>query len=53
MDNCARIRRETGMLCIAVGRINTPQLAEEILEQNKADMVVMGRAQLADADFCT
>ena len=40
VDNCARIRRETGMLCIAVGRINTPQLAEEILEQNKADMLL-------------
>ena len=37
---------------IAVGRINTPQQAEEILEQDKADMVVMGRAQLADANFC-
>ena len=52
VDNCARIRKETGMLCIAVGRINTPFLAEEILEQDKADLVVMGRAQLADAQFC-
>ncbi|MEG7531320.1 MAG: FAD-dependent oxidoreductase [Hungatella sp.] len=51
VDNAARIRKETGMLTIAVGRINTPKLAEEILEQNQADMIVMGRAQLADPEF--
>ena len=52
VENASRIRRETGMLTIAVGRINTAQMAEDILEQNKADMVVMGRAQLADPEFC-
>lgn len=52
VDNAARIRKETGMLTIAVGRINTPQLAESILEEDKADLIVMGRAQLADANFC-
>lgn len=52
VENAARIRRETGMLTIAVGRINRPEQAEEILEQDKADMVVMGRAMLADPEFC-
>lgn len=52
VDNAARIRRETGMPTIGVGRINTPQLAEKILEEDKVDLVVMGRAQLADPDFC-
>ncbi|MBQ6408389.1 MAG: FAD-dependent oxidoreductase [Butyrivibrio sp.] len=52
IDNAARIRKETGMLTIGVGRINTPVLAERILEEDKVDMVVMGRAQLADPDFC-
>lgn len=52
VDNAARIRKETGMLTIAVGRINTAAMAEEILAGDKADMVVMGRAQLADPDFC-
>ncbi|MEG0506664.1 MAG: FAD-dependent oxidoreductase [Longicatena sp.] len=52
VDNAARIREETGMLTIAVGRINTPQQAEDILKGNKADLIVMGRAQLADPDFC-
>ena len=51
IDNAARIRKETGMLTVGVGRINTAQLAEKILEEDKVDMVVMGRAQLADADF--
>lgn len=52
VDNAARIRKGTGMLTIGVGRINDPQQAEDILEADKVDMVVMGRAQLADPDFC-
>lgn len=52
IDNAAKIRKETGMLTIGVGRINTPELAEEILRDDKVDMVVMGRAQLADPEFC-
>lgn len=52
VDNAAKIRKETGMLTVAVGRINNPAQAEEILIKEKADMVVIGRAQLADPDFC-
>ena len=52
IHNAARIRKETGMLTIGVGRINTPQLAEQILEEDKVDMVAVGRGQLADPDFC-
>lgn len=52
IENAARIRRETDMLTIGVGRINTPELAEQILEDEKVDLVVMGRAQLADPEFC-
>lgn len=51
IDNAAKIRKGTGMLTVGVGRINTAELAEEILAQDKVDMVVMGRAQLADAEF--
>lgn len=51
IENAAHIRKETGMLTVGVGRINTPELAEEILEEDKVDLVVMGRAQLADAEF--
>lgn len=52
VDNAARIRKETGMITIAVGRINDPQQAEDIIKSGKADMVVMGRAQIADPEFC-
>lgn len=52
IDNAARIRKETGILTIGVGRINTAELAEQILSEDKVDMVVMGRAQLADSEFC-
>ncbi len=52
IENAARIRRETGMTTIGVGRMNDPALAEEILEADKVDMVVIGRAQIADPEFC-
>lgn len=52
VDNAARIRQETGMVTACVGRINTPDLAEKILSDDKADLIVMGRAQIADPNFC-
>lgn len=51
IDNAARIRKETGMLTIGVGRLNEPGIAERVLKEDKVDMVVMGRAQLADPEF--
>lgn len=51
IENAARIRKETGMLTIGVGRLNDPYIAEKVLEEDKVDMVVMGRAQLADPEF--
>lgn len=41
---------ENAKVCV-VGRINTPEIAEEILLDNKADMVAMGRALIADPLF--
>ncbi|GAA0722366.1 FAD-dependent oxidoreductase [Clostridium malenominatum] len=52
VSNAHRIKKETGMITIAVGRINDPTQAEEIVENGKADMVVIGRGQLADPEFC-
>ena len=52
VDNAARIKKETGLITVAVGRINDPKQADEIIESGKADMVVIGRGQLADPDFC-
>ncbi|MDO4620771.1 MAG: FAD-dependent oxidoreductase [Lachnospiraceae bacterium] len=51
IPNAARIRRETGMLTIGVGRINTPELAEKYLAEDQVDMVVLGRAQYVDPEF--
>lgn len=52
VEDASRIRKETGMLTMPCGRINTPELAESILKEDKADLIVMARAQLADANFC-
>lgn len=45
------IKRVVGIPVIAVGRINTPEMVREIINQNKADMVAMGRGVLADPFF--
>lgn len=51
LEYTSRIRRETGMLTIGVGRINDPYFAEKALEDDLVDMVAMSRAQLADPEF--
>lgn len=40
------IRREVGIPTAAVGLITTPQQAEEIIQAEKADLVLVGRASL-------
>jgi 2-enoate reductase len=35
----------------ALGRINTPELAEEIINKNKADLVALGRSLIADPQW--
>lgn len=47
----AGIREAVTRPVIAVGRINDPLVAEEILENGKADLVAMGRALLADPEL--
>lgn len=51
IENASRIRKETNMLTIGVGRINHEDFAEKLLAEDKVDMVVMGRAQLADPEL--
>jgi len=46
--------KETGLIgipLVATNRINTPQVAEDILNQNAADLVSMARPLLADPNF--
>ncbi len=47
----ARLRPEVGIPVITSNRINTPDLAEDILARGQADMVSMARPFLADPDF--
>jgi 2,4-dienoyl-CoA reductase-like NADH-dependent reductase (Old Yellow Enzyme family)/thioredoxin reductase len=47
-DYAFDIRKELDVPIMAVGRINEPQLAEEIIKEGKADLVCMGRGLLAD-----
>lgn len=45
------VKEVTDVPVLVVGRINDPRIAEDILNRNEADMVVMGRALLADPEF--
>lgn len=51
LEGAKKIKEGTGMITVAVGRINDPQQAEDIIESG-IDMVVMGRAHIADPCFC-
>lgn len=53
IENAARIKAETGIITMGVGRVNYPALAEEILAEDKVDLIGLGRAQLSDPDFLT
>jgi 2,4-dienoyl-CoA reductase (NADPH2) len=46
-----RLKGEVGIPLVATNRINTPEVAEEILARGDADLVSMARPLLADPDF--
>jgi len=46
-----RLRKEINIPIIASNRINMPDVAEDVLTQEKADLVAMARPMLADADL--
>jgi 2,4-dienoyl-CoA reductase (NADPH2) len=48
-----RLRKELSIPVITSNRINTPEVAEEVLERGEADMVSMARPLLADPEFMT
>ncbi|MHA1451926.1 MAG: oxidoreductase [Promethearchaeota archaeon] len=51
-DNADKIKQAVKNTTVAVvGRINTPEIAEEILQEDKADLVTIGRAIIADPEF--
>ncbi len=47
----ARLKRAVGIPVVASNRINTPELAEEILANGDSDLVSMARPLLADPHF--
>jgi 2,4-dienoyl-CoA reductase (NADPH2) len=47
----ARLRGNVSLPLVTSNRINTPELAEEVLARGDADMVSMARPFLADAEF--
>lgn len=46
-----KIRKETGILTGAVGLITSPQQADEIIQNEEADMVLLAREMLRDPHF--
>ncbi|WP_406728847.1 NADPH-dependent 2,4-dienoyl-CoA reductase [Streptomyces sp. GD-15H] len=46
-----RLMGEVSVPLVTTNRINTPELAEELLAEGHADMVSMARPMLADPDF--
>ena len=46
-----KFKKELSVPVITSNRINTPEVAEKILEQGDADMISMARPFLADPDF--
>jgi 2,4-dienoyl-CoA reductase (NADPH2) len=45
------LREQVGIPVVASNRINTPDVAEAVIAEGRADMVSMARPLLADADF--
>jgi len=48
VDLAAQVKKIVKIPVLTVGRIVTPEMAEKILEEEKADIIVLGRALLAD-----
>ncbi len=46
-----KLKQSVQVPVVVVNRINTPELAEEILQQGWADLISMARPWLADAEF--
>jgi 2,4-dienoyl-CoA reductase-like NADH-dependent reductase (Old Yellow Enzyme family)/thioredoxin reductase len=50
-SDAAAIKQVVSIPVITVGRIKSPEIAEEILSQGKADMVALGRQLICDPDW--
>jgi 2,4-dienoyl-CoA reductase-like NADH-dependent reductase (Old Yellow Enzyme family)/thioredoxin reductase len=50
-DSAEKIKKALDIPVMAVGRINDPVIADEIIEKGKADLVCIGRGLLADPEM--
>jgi 2,4-dienoyl-CoA reductase-like NADH-dependent reductase (Old Yellow Enzyme family) len=50
-DDAARLKRVVDRPVLVAGRINQPQLAAQVIDSGKADMIGMARALIADPEF--
>ncbi len=50
-DFAEQVKRSVGIPVIAVGRINDPYIAEELVASGRVDMVSIGRQSIADPHF--
>jgi 2,4-dienoyl-CoA reductase-like NADH-dependent reductase (Old Yellow Enzyme family)/thioredoxin reductase len=51
IDLASQIKDSVDIPVIAIGKINSPDMANEIIGQGKADFVAIARALIADPDF--
>ena len=52
MDNIAAVKAGISIPVIGVGRVNTPDVANKLIEEGKIDMIAVGRGQLVDPEWC-
>ncbi len=53
VESAATFRKALNIPVIAAGRITSPELAEELIRDEKVDFVGIGRGQLSDPDYVT
>jgi NADPH-dependent 2,4-dienoyl-CoA reductase/sulfur reductase-like enzyme len=51
VESAYEVKKALDIPVMAVGRINNPQIANEIIEKEKADLVCIGRGLLADPEM--
>jgi len=51
VESASQVKKALDIPVMAVGRINDPLIANEIIEQDKADLVCIGRGLLADPEM--
>jgi 2,4-dienoyl-CoA reductase-like NADH-dependent reductase (Old Yellow Enzyme family)/thioredoxin reductase len=51
VESASQVKKALDVPVMAVGRINEPQLADEIIRQQQADLVCIGRGLLADPEM--